>query len=263
MGELTPLSQILPRPQHPNGSSMQIDGDKSTMLPTPSDRVVCPTCDGRGWIRQGSPLGHPDFGKIFPCDCAYTDRAMAALARAVGEMALPSMRFDRFSLARNPSMAVALRVSKKWSQGQGAPWLLLLGRPGCGKTMLAVAAAQAHIAGRRWVVFRHTADFFNGLRKQIKAEAEGEASMQEMLEHTMGVEVLILDDVGVQQQTPWEQETIDTLLNYRYQRGKWTMLTSNNLSMVGARISSRLSDGSVCRVVWCKEAKDVRPTLGR
>lgn len=30
---------------------------------------ACKTCEGRGFVRLELPLGHPDFGRIFLCDC--------------------------------------------------------------------------------------------------------------------------------------------------------------------------------------------------
>ena len=33
---------------------------------------LCPYCKDSGWITKRVPVGHPDFGEAFPCDCQET-----------------------------------------------------------------------------------------------------------------------------------------------------------------------------------------------
>ena len=33
----------------------------------------CEICEGTGWLRMDLPIGHPDFGKLFLCDCVSQD----------------------------------------------------------------------------------------------------------------------------------------------------------------------------------------------
>src|SRR4051794_3174739 len=35
----------------------------------------CPLCDGSGWYKEARPAGHPNFGKLFPCDCRIAGEA--------------------------------------------------------------------------------------------------------------------------------------------------------------------------------------------
>ena len=33
------------------------------------DIKVCPVCKGAGYLVKDVPYGHPDFGKLYPCQC--------------------------------------------------------------------------------------------------------------------------------------------------------------------------------------------------
>lgn len=59
----------------------------------------------------------------------------------------------------------------------------------------------------------------------------------------------MLDDLGAQQTSPWADEKIFQLLNYRYNEMLPVLITTNHLSNVDERVASRLMD----------RAKDYRP----
>ena len=55
--------------------------------------------------------------------------------------------------------------------------------------------------------------------------------------------VLILDDLGAQQTTPWAQEKLYQILNYRYEGRMPTVVTTNTeMSRLDPRLASRLGD---------------------
>ena len=35
----------------------------------------CEVCQGTGFVTLALPLGHPDYGKIFLCDCIHNSKA--------------------------------------------------------------------------------------------------------------------------------------------------------------------------------------------
>ena len=39
----------------------------------------CELCGGRGWFTPDVPVGHPDFGQTFPCDCQGTQDPAARI----------------------------------------------------------------------------------------------------------------------------------------------------------------------------------------
>jgi hypothetical protein len=41
----------------------------------------CSLCKGRGWLRFDVPFGHPNFGKLVPCQCTEKEFGQERLAR--------------------------------------------------------------------------------------------------------------------------------------------------------------------------------------
>ena len=78
-------------------------------------------------------------------------------------------------------------------------------------------------------------------------------------------ELLVLDDLGAQQSSPWANEKLFQLLNYRYNSGFPTVITANSqgLQAIDERIRSRLSDASLVYRVTLDRAYDYRPNNTR
>src|SRR4029079_19189824 len=34
----------------------------------------CPICKDAGWVRMEVPVGHPNFGRLFPCECKVAEQ---------------------------------------------------------------------------------------------------------------------------------------------------------------------------------------------
>jgi DNA replication protein DnaC len=57
----------------------------------------------------------------------------------------------------------------------------------------------------------------------------------------LNVPLLVLDDLGTENPTPWVQEKLDTIIDYRLMHGLATIITSNlALDQMPERIGSRL-----------------------
>lgn len=68
------------------------------------------------------------------------------------------------------------------------------------------------------------------LLQEIKAgyDKDSSTSSAEIIDLCRNAEVLILDDIGVERQTAWVNETMYTILDYRMTQCKPTMFTSNH-----------------------------------
>ena len=33
------------------------------------EQEICPICHGAGYLVKDVPVGHPDFGRLYPCTC--------------------------------------------------------------------------------------------------------------------------------------------------------------------------------------------------
>ncbi|MCL2154663.1 MAG: ATP-binding protein [Leptospirales bacterium] len=133
--------------------------------------------------------------------------------------------------------------------------LYLWGNPGTGKTLLSVIILteliKHHAIKGRFI--KITRDFFSMLKSTFAESSEryGESSLIE--KEFAEVDILVIDDFGVQRDSPWEQETLYNLIDGRYEGGKFTIITSNNnpeqalKELSGGRILSRLRE--MCKVL--------------
>ena len=72
--------------------------------------------------------------------------------------------------------------------------------------------------------------------------------------------LLVLDDLGAQQSTPWANEKLFQLLNRRYNYRMPTIITTNNVGLQGVedRIRSRMMDTSLVTPIIFEGAIDYR-----
>lgn len=217
----------------------------------------CPICGGIGWLRQDLPIDHPDFGKIVPCSCRaeeVTQSARSKLYRMSSLDALKDLRFDNFEKRgrlglgqlQADSLENAYNQAKTFAENREG-WLLMMGRYGCGKTHLAAAIANAAIESNVATLFLTVPDLLDWLRF---AYAGSELSFEDRFEEIREIPLLILDDFGTQNATPWAQEKIFQIINHRYVNQLATVVTSNMLiDDFDGRIRSRIQDPNLVTVV--------------
>lgn len=155
-------------------------------------------------------------------------------------------QLDDEYLASVPEIAEDLAAWAKHPQGRN---LVLCGPTGTGKTHAVMAACrEAHRHGLT-VVFLPVVELLDLLRP---GGPEG------ALDKLMGVDRLVLDDLGAEKATDWTQERLYALVNRRWLEERPTAVTSNLEADVlrtedrgvGERLFSRLagSDAVVLRL---------------
>ena len=138
-------------------------------------------------------------------------------------------------------------------------WLVLLGVTGCGKTHLAAAIANERVQNGKPALFIVVPDFLDHLRSTFSPESK--VSYDQLFESVKAAPLLILDDFGEQSTTPWAQEKLYQVINYRYNARLPTIITiRRSLDEIDDPISSRLSDPKLS-VVWNIRAPDYRTDL--
>ena len=81
-GQVESLGDILRRLQQRNFSNVADVPEWVQQLDAESPVAdACPTCGGHGWVRRDLPVGHPDFGRAFPCLCQMQRNETGRLAR--------------------------------------------------------------------------------------------------------------------------------------------------------------------------------------
>jgi DNA replication protein DnaC len=171
--------------------------------------------------------------------------------------AFRNQNFQTFN-ARVPGVQEAYKATMAFAE-KPEGWLLLVGPNGCGKTHLAAAIANQALDSGAVVLFEPVPDLLDHLRAAF-APSSNEVYDQ-LFAKMREAEVLILDDLGAQQSSPWANEKLFQLLNYRYNMGMPTVITANlkGIQGVDERIRSRLSDTGLVVTIHMDRAYDYRP----
>ncbi len=160
---------------------------------------------------------------------------------------LKTMTFDNFDWRRvnllpeqRQNLEQAFRLALDFAKSPEG-WLVLQGVNGCGKTHLAAAIANYRRQDGKPALFVVVPDFLDHLRSTFSPESK--VSYDEFFESVRNTPLLILDDFGEQSTTPWAQEKLYQVINYRYNARLATIITTcSSLDEIENRISSRLVD---------------------
>ncbi len=207
----------------------------------------CPICGGAGFVRVNVPPEHPLFGKAVACRCKRLELAEQRQRRLRSESNLRHlvhMTFDTFEtdVYSSPAVSFSLQDAKRLAMDFAAEpdgWLLVTGDFGCGKTHLAAAIANERIRLGRPVFFEVVPDLLDYLRATYAPDSP--VSYGERFDHVRNCELLILDDLGTQNATPWAMEKLYQIINYRYNAALPTVITTNQTPAdMDPRLASRL-----------------------
>lgn len=219
------------------------------------------------------PLDHPRFGKLNRCpnhpvteDTSHQERL-----RRVGNLdAFKEKTFENFvtnppsrnySENNSASLQMALTAAMNFAR-KPEGWLVLEGNYGCGKTHLAVAIGNTRVSqfGDQ-VLFITAPDLLDYLRTTYSPTAE--IDYDESFNRIRNIQLLILDDLGVENPSGWAKEKLFQLLNYRYAKRLATVITTNvELDELDPRISSRMTEGEVVYHIKI-DAPDYRPSVAK
>jgi DNA replication protein DnaC len=217
----------------------------------PQSEPVCPHCYGAGWLRMNAPVGDPRFGKLYPCVCrtqATEQRNLEDLYRLSNLDAFQTKIFANFD-PEVPGATEAFDAAADFATNPEG-WLLLLGGYGTGKTHLAAAIANHVVQDHHMQVYFAVApDLLHHLRSAYAPASD--ITYDDRFEQIRSVYLLIVDDLGAEQSTPWAVEKLYQIFNYRYNLRLPTVVTSNcDLDRLDPRICSRLCDPDLCRHVF-------------
>lgn len=207
-------------------------------------------CYGMGWLRFAVPLDDPRFGKMFRCPNnppAQDNEWQERLRRSSNLDSFGDKTFEDFHVtiatyteAENRSLRLARDTAMRFAERPDG-WLMLEGTYGCGKTHLAAAVGNQLVNAGESVIFSTVPDLLDHLRASYGPASE--MAYDELFERMRNVKHLILDDLGVENPSPWAQEKLFQLFDHRYANKLTTIITTNrDLESLDPRIRSRLLD---------------------
>jgi DNA replication protein DnaC len=243
---MKPISEVLKNlsiPRNATPDDARVNSD---------DADVCPYCKGAGFVRVDAPVNSPNFSRLFPCICKREERWQRTTAelRAYSNMELVrDLTFERF----DPDIKGARDAYEMAWQYARDPynWIVFHGPYGSGKTHLAAAIANyAQTALNMGPVFTVVPDLLDYLRSTFAPDSD--VSYEKRFEAIRSSDLLVLDDLGTENTTPWAKEKLFQIVNHRYMERLPTIFTTNVdlKDELDGRVRSRISDVNLSSLVY-------------
>jgi DNA replication protein DnaC len=224
--------------------------------------MPCPLCDDTGWrsVESDALSGNSPSDKtggvrrVTRCECRFEKLGQQRLADANIPKRYQHCTIAGFA-AYNESLERAALQARTIAERFPAltKGLFLEGQPGVGKTHLAVAVLKQVIqtTGARGM-FYDTRDLLRVIRSTYDSSIR--TTEIQVLRPVMIADLLVLDDLGAEKTTEWVEETMNLIVNTRYNERRLTIFTSNYadipddtdpnslLFRIGHRMRSRLHE---------------------
>ncbi|MSQ15818.1 MAG: AAA family ATPase [Dehalococcoidia bacterium] len=221
----------------------------------------CPLCGGVGFVHPKHASGDPDYGRVVECSCAkrHLENLRPERLREYSHLGpLTSYIFNsliqtgRSIAPSNKALFQRAYQDARIYAERPEGWLVFTGPSGCGKTHLAAAIANRCIELGVPVLFVAVPDLLDQLRAGYGQDSEVPFDL--MLEQVRNAALLIVDDLGSHISTPWAQEKLLQIINYRFYLSLPTVFTINGpLAEMPERIHSRLTDTSISNICMLEE----------
>jgi DNA replication protein DnaC len=212
--------------------------------------MSCPICDDTRW----KTVEQDGIRRVTRCDCWRETAVTKALVDARIPKRYLHCDLTNF-LAYNEQLVKALTEARRLAEAFPVAdhGLFLLGPPGVGKTHLAVAVLKQAITERgARGIFYDTRDLLRVIRSTYDPVVR--TTEIEVLRPVMSAALLVLDDLGAEKTSEWVEETLNLIVNTRYNERRITVFTSNYedkpdssdpdslLFRIGFRMRSRLHE---------------------
>ena len=213
--------------------------------------MPCPFCDDTGW----RPIEEAGVRRVARCDCWRDGLGHKLLAAARIPPRYQRCDLDNFLTYPNEELLRGLARAREFADAFPVVdrALLLIGPPGIGKTHIAVAVLRQVIQtrGARGLYY-DTRTLLSSIRSTYNPVIR--TAEMDILRPVMQAELLVLDDLGAERLTDWVEETMNLIVNTRYNDKKPTIFTSNYedvpdkedmnslLIRIGFRMHSRLRE---------------------
>jgi DNA replication protein DnaC len=213
--------------------------------------MACERCDGTGW----QSIERDGVRRVERCTC-WQERVTSQLVEAARiPPRYARCTLENFLLYPNERLAAAIAQARRFADTFPAvqKGLCLIGPPGIGKTHIAVSVL------RQLVVDKHVRGLFYDVRDLLRVIRSTynpvvRTAEMDILRPVMSAELLVLDDLGAEKPSEWVEETMNLIVNTRYNERRPTIFTTNYIDVpdeaevdslkarVGFRLHSRLHE---------------------
>src|ERR1017187_248359 len=192
------------------------------------DETPCAICNDTGWrtITRGKER------EVVRCECRLKSRSERLLAAAkipprYEHCDLSTFKCDQDDREQH-SLAKATLFAGRFVEDYPTEktGLLFLGSVGVGKTHLAVGILKALIRDKGVpCLFCDYRELLKSIQNSYNTSVQ--ASEMSILRPVFDAEVLVLDELGAARSTEWVKDTVNYILNSRYNDNKTTIITTN------------------------------------
>jgi len=185
----------------------------------------CIQCNGTGWRPVESADG---LSRVVRCDCWRDSVTRRMLTDARIPRRYHHCTLNDFVTYDNETLEDALARARRLAEAFPVVdrGLFFLGDPGVGKTHLAVAIVKQVVLTRgARALFYDTRDLLKVIRGTYNTVVK--TTELEVLRPVMEAELLVLDDLGAEKTSEWVEETLNLIVNTRYNERRITVFTSN------------------------------------
>ena len=215
---------------------------------------ACDICDDTKW----KSVSVDGVLRVTRCDCWFKTYATHFAELANIPRRYKASNFENF-YDYNQSLRSAVAKARRFAEcfpvvDKG---FLFIGRPGLGKTHLAIACLKLVTERMRArVAFHDTRELLRAIRQTYHPLSRDLENERDVLDPIVGADLAVLDDIGAEKSSEWVEETLHLIVNTRYSEKRPTIFTTNYLleappearhsetllERVGFRMYSRLQE---------------------
>jgi DNA replication protein DnaC len=189
---------------------------------------TCPICGGTGW----RDVTGSKEREVVRCECRVQGRAERLLAAAKIPRHYAKCELDNFYYDPDDPAQKSLGEARNFAEAYVKNYpiekrgLLIVGRVGVGKTHVSVGIMKALIRDKGVpCLFCDYRELLKSIQNSYNASVQ--ATEMDILRPVFDAEVLVLDELGAVRSTEWVFDTVNYILNSRYNDNKTTLITTN------------------------------------